>query len=1040
MAVQDEKQIQAPEQKDKEAPQEDVSRETVWAELPNSAMAAMPVSPPPPGTPNSVMREILDSEHNGAETDRFTERSTKGTPNSILRQMERHPDFGFFHAGFQADPDTSGRGTVQRLTEAHELVHTIRDNAVPVRTGRAAAFGMIQREYDHIIAGTTIDPETGARITTDENGRRIVEGGTVSTTGSSTGGPANTTDDAADSALGDLNPAPDTARPQPAISPRSQSPDIDDDLAPAALSKNSVTYEILHLKRSVSNELASVNSEKRSRRQQLADILNNQRQRLRDVAHSDPNKLERMVFGQVEDGLNKLIKDLQELQKKLNKMRRPSQDELKDILWDKQQKDLELDRLQRLKQQKLDQLQADQTRPQGEQTALERELKAIMDGVNPQTGQADANEALPDEKDVFNLDANGHPIKRYRLSRISKKPINIDGMVKYYRAWCKLNGRDLGEKGKDEDPIRKGLEAAQAALAQANPAAGGGDVDDDEDGSAAPPPDRIPAPPLPPPAPPAPPAPPPPPAAPANRAASHLSPGIASVVQSLDRGVPQSDEDLHHAADPSAAPPVEEVRREPDGNGRHRANSLPARPAAAGRGRASSLPQIPFIPPVAPVRAAPPPAVPVRAAPPPAVRSNYAKPDPGLTNSKWHTANARLAQNIGGTANAWSKFALLEDNYLNYVTADEKKDLDIWDKKKWDLSKSHNGDYSPYTKYVAPGFGLGLGLYGMGTSFTGMVHGMHDTVRNYQNVDAGASHADWIQSGLDTVGQAGYFMSSSWSSVQNAGTLLNNLNWFDKAQGFGNYLNTTSYGNAQAAIPGLSIATGSISAATGTMEAIRGRMIRSELHDAEAKLKRVQPQGAGAQPLDPDKKTDQQKLLDIMEQGHQVAKFHMWSGGLKAVSGGLSAAGGIASLTGAAPVAAAFQGAATLVNIAKFAFDRGYKAHMRKSVVAKELNINWDKEMKDVRDMIHQYNPDFNMRDVYVREVILKAHGSGNAKTRTEAYNQIKMDRARYLMDLASNPGDFQETAELVIKAMGVYKKGGSYAPGAVELLAEKLG
>ena len=74
------------------------------------------------------------------------------------------------------------------------------------------------------------------------------------------------------------------------------------------------------------------------------------------------------------------------------------------------------------------------------------------------------------------------------------------------------------------------------------------------------------------------------------------------------------------------------------------------------------------------------------------------------------------------------------------------------------------------------------------------------------------------------------------------------------------------------------------------------------------------------------------------------------------------------------------------------------------------------------------------------REVILKAHGSGNAKTRTEAYNQIKMDRARYLMDLASNPGDFQETAELVVKAMGVYKKGGSYAPGAVELLAEKLG
>ena len=463
-----------------------------------------------------------------------------------------------------------------------------------------------------------------------------------------------------------------------------------------------------------------------------------------------------------------------------------------------------------------------------------------------------------------------------------------------------------------------------------------------------------------------------------------------------------------------------------------------------GRPRRDSLPShlasVPFAAP--PARAAAPPPV---AAPAPRPRSNYLAADDTLKQSQWHTANARLAQSIGGTINNWgAKFGTLMHNYNNNVTDKEKTDLKPWDKKKWDLTESH-GNYRAYTDWVAPSINLGLGIYGMGTSAMGMVHGMNETARKAQNVKAGASHADWIQSGLDTIGSAGSFMSSAWSTWQSGAQLLSHWKWLNSFEKVGNYLNKSTFGHAKEAIPGLSIATGSISAATGTMEAIRGRMTRSELHNAEKEMKkagREAPVDPNAPAPVPGVKTDQQKLKDIMTQGHQAAKFHMWSGGLKAAAGGLSAAGGIASLTGAAPVAAAFQGTAALVNIAKFAFDRAYTAHMRKTVVASELNIDWDQEMKDVMTMVHSYNSEYNMRDKYIREIILKAHGSGEAATRTAAYKQIKLKRANYLIDMAENPGTYQQTAKLVIKAMGVYLPDGQtkYPSGARELLAEKLG
>lgn len=102
--------------------------------------------------------------------------------------------------------------------------------------------------------------------------------------------------------------------------------------------------------------------------------------------------------------------------------------------------------------------------------------------------------------------------------------------------------------------------------------------------------------------------------------------------------------------------------------------------------------------------------------------------------------------------------------------------------------------------------------------------------------------------------------------------------------------------------------------------------------------------------------------------------------------------------------------------------------------------------MKAVMKMVHSYNNNYNMRDKYIREIILKAHGSGEAATRTEAYKQIRLKRAAYLINTAEQSEDpkasakYKKTAEMVISAMGVTKRGGRYANGAKALLAEKLG
>lgn len=410
----------------------------------------------------------------------------------------------------------------------------------------------------------------------------------------------------------------------------------------------------------------------------------------------------------------------------------------------------------------------------------------------------------------------------------------------------------------------------------------------------------------------------------------------------------------------------------------------------------------------------------------------------GWKKQKRHLGNASIAQNVGMGASAFGRQGVLLNNYMYHVHQSAKDNLPVWDESKWKLPTSGNpvrdsngnivssGEFNPYVNYVAPIAGTALGAFGVGTGIAGMVHGIHDTVRQRQNVAAGASRWDAFQSFNDTIAAASSTMSSAWGMAQSIGNI--------------GHAATSTFGDAAHAIPGLSIITGAASAASGVSQAIRGRKTRSELNAAGNLLDQIAPPQQGDDNSDAEPK-DQDKLRMIMKQGHKTAVFNMWSGGLKAVSGGLSAASGIASLAGAAPVAAGIQGVTAVLNIARTIFEKVYKSKMRNSIVAEEFNINWDKEMKAVRDMIESYNPKFGIRDKDVRRVILKAHGSSDT-TRTAAYNTIKLNRAQYLINTAtSDTSPFQKVADLVIEAMGVHKiNGKDYAEGAAKLLAEKLG
>ena len=335
--------------------------------------------------------------------------------------------------------------------------------------------------------------------------------------------------------------------------------------------------------------------------------------------------------------------------------------------------------------------------------------------------------------------------------------------------------------------------------------------------------------------------------------------------------------------------------------------------------------------------------------------------------------------------------------------------------------ETSNAHFNDAYKSIAPYAGMTADALGFTAGAIQTVTGIHDVIKNGQKVKAGASHADWVTSLSDTASAAASTGARGLSFAKN----------FIEAGG-----GTANFGDW---IPGLSVATGGFSALSGGIQTFRGGKswynLNQQINAINTPAMRAQAAAANQGGI-----TDQQKLLQIMNQGKRVAKINTASGVMKTISGGLTAAGGIATLSGAAaPIGLALSALGGAVSAFKFAFEKFKKRSLRADVVGEEYGIDWKKEMKDVRTMGDHYNDKMSLRDKDVREIILKAHNAAG-KTRTESFAAIKKNRARYLLDHVRNNTPFAAIASAVIEALGVHKRGGSFAAGAEDLLAEKLG
>ena len=322
---------------------------------------------------------------------------------------------------------------------------------------------------------------------------------------------------------------------------------------------------------------------------------------------------------------------------------------------------------------------------------------------------------------------------------------------------------------------------------------------------------------------------------------------------------------------------------------------------------------------------------------------------------------------------------------------------------------------------AAPWVGMAGDAFGFVGGTVGTFTGARDTIKNFQNRKKGASDADWVQSGLDTLSSASSAAARGTSFAQNAMQLAGNA-------GFGNW------------VPGLSIATGALSAGAGAIQAHRGRVAEKEIKQQEQIL---QNQAGDAAPAAVQGgKTDQQKLMEIFQQGEMVQNMNKHAGRLKVAAGAVSAAAGVTTAIGlAAPIGLGLSMFATALSAFKFGYERMKKRSIRRKVLGDEYGINWKQEMKDVDNMVNNHNPHLTLNDDERRQIILKAHGSAQTNWKL-AFKETNLRRANYLLRHADpdNHSNFAAVATAVIEAMGVHKVGDRFAAGAAELLASKLG
>ena len=313
----------------------------------------------------------------------------------------------------------------------------------------------------------------------------------------------------------------------------------------------------------------------------------------------------------------------------------------------------------------------------------------------------------------------------------------------------------------------------------------------------------------------------------------------------------------------------------------------------------------------------------------------------------------------------------------------------------------------------------GLGLV---SGALGVAAGINSMKRDIQNVGAGGEKKEIIGSGLDTLTSATSFVSGGLSAINNLAKIESLTKPLRSVAGLG----------GENLVPGLNIATGAGTAAAGIMQWGRGQKSINKIDKQVEALNNLRD-GNG------HLTKDQETMMNTFNQGRYKSEMNRTSGAWKALSGALTTGSGIATLA-AGPLGPAIGlglGLASLgASAVRFFYEKYKKWQMRKKVTAEDMNINWDEEMKNVRQMF----PNQELSDKEVRAIILKGKGFKEG-TRTAALKSISLKRAKLLIHKAEGSGPEAQMARNFIAAMGVHPRNGNYyANGAAKLLAEKLG
>lgn len=327
-----------------------------------------------------------------------------------------------------------------------------------------------------------------------------------------------------------------------------------------------------------------------------------------------------------------------------------------------------------------------------------------------------------------------------------------------------------------------------------------------------------------------------------------------------------------------------------------------------------------------------------------------------------------------------------------------------------------------YTSAINPSIGAVADVLGVGTGLAGLGTGAFDTYKNIKRMKAGGETSDVLTSVLDTAASGTGLVSSGFGMLSKIGSISGAPDIFNTVTDF-----TKSHTNV---IPGLNVATGAATALSGGIQSVKGMRSISKIDSQIKELKNDRKKNG--------KDLDQDELYRIFKQGRRVSELNRTSGALKALSGGITAGTGIAALaTGPlAPITAALAGLAGMATgLTKFIYEKVKKRRMRSDITAEDMNINWKSEMQRVRRMF----PREKLSDKEVRAIILKGHGFEEG-TRTSAFKEITKRRAMHLLNTAQGIGKDAGMAQKVISALGIHRKRGHYAKGALKLLTKKLG